>query len=292
MVRCTINLENNNRSVYYAGDLLKGEFRFYCKSAPNRSFNELKLQQEPLNCTWTSQRSSEVCQLPLISLKKCRNSENNLFQKNSRSKTILLFMRSHYHFHLFCSGLYLNVYGAAKCHWTEAAGDGQKLNTTIHYKGKDVYLNTKTYLFGSEDGNAIEKASGIHKYHFTCLLPAQLPASFEASHGNICYNIEAVLDIPWGFNKYFKLHFALLRHDDLNSLPELAIPSISEEIKQFCCCFCLSDPLIMTVTLPCSGFTPGQSIPIKISYSNKSTVNVVESNISLKRIICYNRLVN
>lgn len=192
--------------------------------------------------------------------------------------------------------MYFNVYGAAKCHWTETrtetVGSGENRRTvssTVHFKGKDVYLNSKTYLFGSEGGSSLVIQSGIHRYDFTCYLPSQLPASFEALHGNIRYNVEAVLDIPWGFNKEFKLQFTLVRHDDLNHFPELAIPTSAEEVKQFCCCFCLSDPMLITVTLPCSGFAPGQSIPIKISYRNKSNVVVQSTRINLKRIICYNR---
>lgn len=188
------------------------------------------------------------------------------------------------------------MYGAAKCHWTElrseTVGRGENRRTvdkSVHFKGKDIYLNTRTYLFGSSGGSALEIKSGNHKYEFDCLLPAQLPSSFEALHGNINYYVQAVLDIPWGIDKEFKLPFTLVRHDDLNDFPELKIPVINEEIKQFCNCFCLSDPIVMTVTLPCSVFAPGQKVPIEICYNNNSNVVVQSTRINLKRLTTYNR---
>lgn len=150
-------------------------------------------------------------------------------------------------------------------------------------------MNTKTYLFGSKGGDNIEVSSGTHRYDFACSLPIQLPASFEASHGHIRYNVEAVLDIPWRFDKESKVKFTLARLNNLNDFPDLKLACRSEEIKRFCCLFCESQPLMMTVTLPFSGFVPGQNIHVTINYNNKSDVEVNRTQISLKRIIRYNR---
>lgn len=193
-------------------------------------------------------------------------------------------------------GLYFVVYGAAKCHWTETKretqGTGENRRTvtrTISFDGKEVYLNTRTYLFGYKSADAVEVTSGTHRYDFECLLPPQLPASFEASHGSIRYHVEAVLDVPWSFDKEFELQFTVARNDDLNFQPYLKIPSQSEKIKRFCCLFCESEPLILTVTLPCTGYSPGQNIPVTIVYNNKSNVTITATRINLKRTIEYNR---
>jgi hypothetical protein len=47
--------------------------------------------------------------------------------------------------------------------------------------------------------------------------------------------------------------------------------------------------LMVTVTIPCGGFTPGSTIPIMIEYMNKSNVQVERTKINLKRIIKFNR---
>lgn len=132
-------------------------------------------------------------------------------------------------------------------------------------------------------------AAGIYRYDFEYLLPPNIPASFEASYGEIRYYIEAKLDIPWAFDKEFIEEITVVRFNDLNLFPDLRNPIEEEEIRHFCCLFCQSGPLIMTVSLPHSGFAAGQTIPILIEYVNKSTTNVEQTWICLEQVIEYNR---
>lgn len=192
-------------------------------------------------------------------------------------------------------GLCFVVYGAAKCHWTEThsttSGSGRSRTTrtnTVHYKGKDVYLNTRTYLFGRDGGDSIEIASGTYKYDFAVQLPPQLPFSFEGAHGSIRYYVEACLDIPWDFDEEIKKPFTVVRIDDLNLNRELKVPVNCEDVKTFCCLFCESEPLVMNATIPCTGFIPGQNILIKVKYVNKSDQDIDHTRFSLKRIIHFN----
>lgn len=174
----------------------------------------------------------------------------------------------------------------------EEVTDGQRRRTEskmIDFDGKEVYINTRSYLFGAEDGTPIEIAIGSHRYDFACQLPTRLPASFEASKGNIRYSIKAVLDVPWGPNKEFDLGFTVVRNDDLNLQPQLKIPCQSEEIKRFCC-FCFNtNPLIMTVTVPFTGYTPGETIDVEIAYENESSVEISSTKVSFIRYIRYTR---
>lgn len=188
------------------------------------------------------------------------------------------------------------MYGFARCHWTErktrTSGSGKNRRTTsytVYYEGKDVYLNTKTYLFGHDGAPAVEVPSGTHRYDFALQLPPMLPASFEASKGHIRYEIESVLDIPWSFDKEFKLQFTVARNDDLSLDSQLKIPVQMEEIQTFCCLCCQSQPMMMTVSIPRTGFAAGESIPININYINKSDVAADRTKINLKRIIRYTR---
>ncbi|CRK98601.1 CLUMA_CG012197, isoform A [Clunio marinus] len=191
-------------------------------------------------------------------------------------------------------GLYFLIYGRAKCHWTETrqrtTGSGENRRTsseTVHFNGKTVYLNTKTYLFGSPGGDSIQMPSGTHRYDFLCQLPPLIPGSFEASHGDIRYRVEAVLDVPWSFNKEFKLGFTVIRVDDLNNDPSLKVATFDEEVKKFCCLFCESEPLYIKVTLPRTGFAPGEEIPVTIDFKNKSNEEIRGGKIYVKRIILY-----
>ena len=182
------------------------------------------------------------------------------------------------------------MYGAAKCRWTETEQRTQ--GTTIHYEGKHVYLNSVNYLFGHAGADAVELPSGTHRYNLIFQVPVLIPASFEAEHGHIRYHVEAVLDVPWGYDKECKVQFKVARNDDLNYQPELKLGSHNEEIKCFGYLCCESDPLIVTLKLPFIGFVPGQGIPYEIWYINRSDVAVRGTKISLRRIIRYNRLVS
>lgn len=150
-----------------------------------------------------------------------------------------------------------------------------------------MYLNSRTYLFGQSGGPTFEIHPGVHRYEFACQLPDQLPYTAELKHGSIRYYAEAVLDIPWSFDKEIKVPFTVVRYDDLNMFPELRIPLKYEEIKTFCCLFCASGPLIMSVAMPCTGLAIGQTVNITIDYSNKSDVDVLQTKMKLKRNISY-----
>jgi hypothetical protein len=186
------------------------------------------------------------------------------------------------------TGLYFIISGKAYDHWKETRprGSGQS-DEVIHYYGEDRYLNHKTYLYGSEGASASELASGTYRYSFQCLLPDLIPASFEDTYGNIRYNIKAVMDIPWRFNKEYELQFTVVRHDYLNEFPELKIATQDETMTTFCCWCCESKPFIMTVTLPYTGFARGQNIPIDVRLDNKSDVQIIGLEISLNRHIRY-----
>lgn len=184
------------------------------------------------------------------------------------------------------------MFGQARAHWTEtrtsSTGTGKNRRTTtrtVYYEGKEVYLNSKTYLFGQSGGSSFDVQPGSHKYNFACQLPEQLPYSFSGIHGEIEFYVEAVLDIPWRFDKEIKTPITIVRHDDLNLYRELRIAQKVEEVKTFCCLFCESGPLLIQATIPHSGFAKGQYVPIKIDYSNKSDVDVLLTKIKLKRAI-------
>lgn len=184
------------------------------------------------------------------------------------------------------------VDGTAECHWSELKTKNSGAGTTgghqtVSYRGEDVFLNQRVYMFGQKGAEAVEVQSGVYRYNFEFPLPPHLPGSLEASRGHIRYKVKAVLDIPWAFDKEFSLQFTLVRRYDLNVEPALRIPSKVEELKRFCCLFCESEPFLVTVTIPYSGFIPGQVIPIEISYNNKSQIDIDTTKIAIVRNIRY-----
>jgi len=188
------------------------------------------------------------------------------------------------------------LFGEAKCNWTEqetrSYGHGENRRNssrTVYYEGKEVYMDTRTYLFGGP-GHSTEMQAGTYRYEFASQLPPLLPSSYEARHGHIRYFIEAKLDIPWAFDKEFIVGFTVVRNDDMNMLPELKMPTQSEMVKTFGCCFCRSDPLMITASLPFTGYSPGQTMNLCIDYNNRSDSQIDRTRVCIKRILCYHSL--
>lgn len=174
-------------------------------------------------------------------------------------------------------GLRLLVEGKAVSEWTEPAG---KSNRT--FRGEERYINYSTYLFGDKDGEQLEIQVGSYAYKFACHLPPNIPYSVDADFGNIKYKIDAKLDIPWTLcDLQEKLPFTIVRNDDLNLIPELKLAQEVEDVKKFCWGICGSNPLIVRVRIPKSGYALGENVNMIIKYRNDSNHIVEHTMVTL-----------
>lgn len=57
--------------------------------------------------------------------------------------------------------------------------------------------------------------------------------------------------------------------------------------KTFCCCCCESGPFNMNLNMPCSGFVPGQTIPINLDCDNASSTKIKYCDIKLIKVETY-----
>lgn len=154
---------------------------------------------------------------------------------------------------------------------------------STRYYGSDILLNSKVTLFP----RGVIPA-GVHSYNFECFLPTQLPASFEAKHGSIRYEVKSKLDIPWAIDKEGKRPFTVARVDDLNLDPRMRLPIANEERKPiYWCIFCRGDPCIITVKVPQSGYASGELLKYKLDLDNRSNVDISDSRITFVRVISY-----
>ena len=64
---------------------------------------------------------------------------------------------------------------------------------------------------------------GTHDYSFTCILPEDLPSSFESSFGRIKYTANVIVRMPFGPDKIFVEKFSVRRRLDLNNYPSLRV---------------------------------------------------------------------
>lgn len=129
--------------------------------------------------------------------------------------------------------------------------------------------------------------AGITTYSFACVLPESLPSSFEGKYGHVRYSIKTVLDRQLKADKEYRLSFTVIKSEDLNLIPALDIPSKSEIVRHFYYCCFKSKPFFMSVSIPFSGYVPGQSINVTIFMNNQSSTDVEGTKATLERITQY-----
>lgn len=137
-------------------------------------------------------------------------------------------------------GVYFQLYGSACASWTEYEWfGGLHSNRWKIYNGSEEYLNKVSYFVGPLVGNVSRKqarilrkstrkfklAPGVHNYTFECVLPSDLPTSFEAKHGHIRYCARFVVDIIYPCRKICELPFFVIKPFDLNLNPILHVSS-------------------------------------------------------------------
>ncbi|KAH8374749.1 arrestin domain-containing protein 3 [Drosophila serrata] len=168
----------------------------------------------------------------------------------------------------------LNITGYAETRWSERVTTNRRRRRRTFY-GREDYIASKTFLVGSNLSSQVPIEAGIHTYNFTCQIPTECPSSFEGLHGRVRYMTNVTLVRPWKFDQSYTRCFTVLKVMDLNfDSPLLRVPAHSETTKTYCCWPCKSDPLSLQLTLPQTGFVPGQSIPLSVLVTNESHIPV------------------
>ncbi|XP_054746992.1 arrestin domain-containing protein 17-like [Anastrepha obliqua] len=177
----------------------------------------------------------------------------------------------------------LNISGFAITKWRE-----KRFNKKRTYFGREDYMESKTFLMGSETSQKYTIQSGIHTYNFACKLPENCPTSFEGLHGCIRYIVKVTLVIPWKFNQTYSRGFTVMKMLDLNyESPQLKVPSTSENYRSYCCGPCKTEPLKVQVQLPQTGYVPGQRIPVNALVINNTNIPVAEVHYALVMVVRY-----
>lgn len=188
-------------------------------------------------------------------------------------------------------GIVVCLKGEGDTSWYEEQSrtnnEGKTENERIDLTGQEEYFKIQYYLLGGASGGETELPAGQHVYPFTCVLPPTLPSSFEGEFGHVRYTVKVVLDRPWKFDQEIKAAFTVLSPVDLNKTPSTKDP-VKRTLEKFFCCFCCkSGPLTVVVSLPQSGYVPGQVVPILAEIDNISNVAISNVHFSFQKIIAY-----
>ncbi|XP_046750179.1 arrestin domain-containing protein 17 isoform X1 [Diprion similis] len=188
-------------------------------------------------------------------------------------------------------GINIRIKGEANTAWTESKSelnnDGKYNDENQMVTGHEQYFNIQYYLLGGASGVEIQLPPGEHTYPFSCVLPPNLPSSFESDLGHVRYTVKATLDRPWKFDQEVKTAFTVISPLDLNQERGAAEPVNEELTKTFCCLCCGSAPLNVNVILPVRGYVPGQVIPIRVNVENLSNVTVDTVKFVLRKVVTF-----
>ncbi|XP_068972904.1 arrestin domain-containing protein 2-like isoform X4 [Bombus flavifrons] len=180
-------------------------------------------------------------------------------------------------------GLYVSTKGISYVHWSESNSlDGSKSRT---YSKSEEYYHFKYNIFGTQDCQAEHKIPhGHNEYKFRFRLPNDIPCSFEHTNGYIRYTVKAVIDRPWKFDHECKAAFTVVSDLNLNLYREKCFginDGIRKSFKRMCCC--RQGSMDLQITVPSSGYVPGQTINTTLNYMNYSNELITKVSMTLLR---------
>nr|XP_033186624.1 arrestin domain-containing protein 2-like [Bombus vancouverensis nearcticus] len=180
-------------------------------------------------------------------------------------------------------GLYVSTRGISYVHWSESdLLDNSKSQT---YSNSEEYYHFKYNIFGTQDCQAGHKIPyGHNEYTFSFRLPNDIPCSFEHTNGYIRYTVKAVIDRPWKFDHECKAAFTVVSDLNLNLHREKCFginDGIRKSFKRLC--WCGQGSMDLQITVPSSGYVPGQTINTTLNYMNYSNEQITKVSVTLLR---------
>ena len=180
-------------------------------------------------------------------------------------------------------GLYVSTKGISYVHWTES--DSLNDSKTQTYSNSEEYYHFKYNIFGVQDCQVGHKIPyGHNEYTFSFRLPNNIPCSFEHTNGYIRYTVKAVIDRPWKFDHECKAAFTVVSNLDLNLYREKCFGINDGMRKTFSrLCWCGKGSMDLQITVPSSGYVPGQTINTMLNYTNYSNEVITKVSATLLR---------
>lgn len=171
-----------------------------------------------------------------------------------------------------CKKLSVKLVGEADVRWTERYGTGDD-RTKETYSNSVDYIKKKEVLWSKDGSPSGEIPAGENTFPFTFKLPDNAAPSFKDQHGKVEYEIKAKLTES-GFeknkHKAKKVH-VIVRENGAELMRSYMEPAtFDKDTRVQLLCFNFGS-MSMSCTLPRTGFSPGEAIPINVHVENQST---------------------
>lgn len=172
-----------------------------------------------------------------------------------------------------CKSIVISLLGSSHVRWQEVEQIGNVIRTTTYTNGA-TYINSEVELWTKDDHPTGELAVGEHHLPFQFQLPQNCPPSFGGTFGQVRYVFEVKLT-PDKFvlKKLFgvvTVKSRLLVGARADILQLYRTPETIDTVKMVGFSWMNFGSIQITVAVPYTGFSAGQSIPISANINNQS----------------------
>lgn len=127
------------------------------------------------------------------------------------------------------TGISVRFLGEAYTSWNERIeykrSDGETEYRYQLYYGEQQFFHRVVFLLGSYDAPETSLFSGVHDFPFNCVLPDQIPPSFDNDYGYVRYTIKATLRANWRPDENIEVKFFVRSQVDLSKIPGCLVSS-------------------------------------------------------------------
>ncbi|XP_031641056.1 arrestin domain-containing protein 1-like [Contarinia nasturtii] len=161
-------------------------------------------------------------------------------------------------------------------------------NEEEFYTKEENHLDYTEYLLGSNLMNSCAGKSlsaGTHSFPFAYVLPGDIPSTICGEKGSVSYSVNVILrfanDRSRKEKKEFE-EFVVISPLNLNEIPNVKEP-VNLPLEKSFSSNGLNEPLRANISIPATGYTSGQTIPITMDIENMSNVPVKQIKVILNR---------
>ncbi len=174
------------------------------------------------------------------------------------------------------NNIVVKLWGGAEVHWTETRGRLEN-RRTVHYRNAVTYIDVQAIVWEPEDSPTRDLPAGEHCFPFSFQLPVNTLSSFEGACGQVRYKVEArvlqsgVINSILKSKHVVKADLAVKGGTPTDSLGVYNEPKAVDDSRRLnFLCFKFGS-ISARVSVPRTGFSPGETIPVTVSVSNQSS---------------------
>ena len=188
-----------------------------------------------------------------------------------------------------CKHISIQFLGRADVHWKEVVseGVGEDASSRIkRYISSETYVNTELTLWTADQSQDGRLPPGQHSFPFRFDIPPNAPSSFEGTLGSIRYTLRGRVG-----TSLFKFDHQIEARVPVQQVVGVCVPRLLQPVRQEVQkrvrhLLRASTPVVLTVTIPKTGYCLGETLPVHVAIEN-GTSRSITLNAVLSQAVAY-----